>query len=120
MTSPATSLRPNCGPPLWTIPNSHSAPASMATRRLPATRQAGKPAGKNEVTLPEHLKKALPQVIAGDDIATTVFLAEALKPKDTGKQTSTRDMTRTGVWSERDTREASAENGRQDAEAFID
>jgi len=77
-------------------------------------------AGKNEVTLPDHLQKALPQMIAGDDTATAVFLAEALKPKDTGKHTSTREMTQTGVWSERDTREASAENGRQDAEAFID
>ena len=76
--------------------------------------------GKNEVTLPEHLKKALPQVIAGDDTATTVFLAEALKPKDTGKHTSTREMTKTGVWSERDTREASADRGRQDSEAFVD
>jgi creatinine amidohydrolase len=76
--------------------------------------------GKNEVTLPEHLRKALPQVIAGDDTATTVFLAEALKPKDTGKHTSTREMTRTGVWSERDTREASAERGREDSEAFVD
>ncbi len=77
-------------------------------------------AGKNEVTLPEHLKKALPQVIAGDDTATTVFLAEALKPKDTGKHTSTREMTRTGVWSERDTREASADRGRQDSDAFVE
>ena len=68
----------------------------------------------------EHLKKALPQVIAGDDTATTDFLAEALKLKDTGKQTSTREMTRAGVWSERDTREASAEKGRQDSEIFVD
>lgn len=77
-------------------------------------------AGKNEVTFPDHLQKALPQVIAGDETATTVFLAEALKPKDTGKHTSTREMTRTGVWSARDTREASAEIGREDSEAFVD
>ena len=76
-------------------------------------------AGKNAVTLPDHLQKALPQVVAGDDTATTVFLAEALKPKDTGKHTSTREMTQTGVWSERDTREASAEIGREDSEAFV-
>ena len=77
-------------------------------------------AGKNEVTLPNHLQKALPQVIAGDDTASTVFLAEALKPKDTGKHTSTREMTRTGVWSEQDTREASAERGREYSESFVD
>jgi creatinine amidohydrolase len=59
-------------------------------------------------------------VIAGDDTATTIFLAEALKPKDTGKHTSTREMTRTGVWSERDTREASADRGRQDSDAFVE
>ena len=76
-------------------------------------------AGKNEVTLPDHLQKALPQVIAGDEAATMVFLAEALKPKDTGKHTLTREMTQTGVWSERDTREASAEIGREDSEAFV-
>jgi len=77
-------------------------------------------AGKNEVNLPDHLEKALPQVIAGDDTATTVFLAEALKPKDTGKHTSAREMTKSGVWSQRDTREASADRGRQDSEAFVD
>jgi creatinine amidohydrolase len=76
-------------------------------------------AGRNEVTLPDYLQKALPQVIAGDDMTTTVFLAEALKPKDTGKHTSTREMTKTGVWSERDTHEASAESGREDSEAFV-
>jgi creatinine amidohydrolase len=77
-------------------------------------------AGKNEVTLPDHLQKTLPQVVAGDDAAAAVFLAEALKPKDTGKHTSNREMTKTGVWSERDTREASADRGRQDSEAFVD
>jgi len=76
-------------------------------------------AGKNELTLPDHLRKMLPQVIAGDDAATDAFLAEALKPKDTGKHTSTREMSRTGVWSERDTRDASAEQGRQVNEAFV-
>jgi creatinine amidohydrolase len=77
-------------------------------------------AGKNELTLPDHLQKMLPQVVAGDDAATDTFLAEALKPKDTGKRTSTREMTRTGVWSERDTRDASAEQGRRVSEAFVD
>jgi creatinine amidohydrolase len=77
-------------------------------------------AGKNEVVLPDHLEKALPQVVAGDGTTTTVFLAEALKPKQTGKHTSTREMTKTGVWSERDTRDASAERGREESEDFVD
>ncbi len=75
--------------------------------------------GPNQVTLPDHLEKVLPQVIAGDETANTIFLAEALKPKDTGKHTSTREMTKTGVWSERDTREATADRGREDSEAFV-
>jgi len=77
-------------------------------------------AGKNEVTLPDDLQKVFPEVVAGDATATRVFLAEALKPKETGKHTSTRQMTKTGVWSERDTRDASVERGRQDSEAFVD
>lgn len=76
-------------------------------------------AGKNDVTLPDHLAKMLPLVEAGDPTATRIFLAEALKPKETGKHTSTREMTATGVWSNRDTRESSVERGRQDTESFV-
>ena len=76
-------------------------------------------AGNNEVILPDHLAKSLPQVLAGDSTATRVFLAETLKPKSTGKHTSTREMTSTGVWSARDTRSASAEEGREDSEALV-
>jgi creatinine amidohydrolase len=76
-------------------------------------------AGKNDVTLPDHLAKMLPQVEAGDPTVTQIFMAEALKPKDTGKHTSTREMTATGVWSERDTQESTEQRGRNDTEAFI-
>ena len=76
-------------------------------------------AGPNELTLPPHLRKMLPEVIAGDRTATQVFLAEGLKPKETGKHTSTREMSTTGVWSERDTREASADQGRAETESFV-
>lgn len=76
-------------------------------------------AGKNNVTLPDHLQKSLTQVVAGDSTVTRVFLAEALKPKSTGKHTSTREMTKTGVWSNRDTREASAAKGRAENDAFV-
>jgi hypothetical protein len=76
-------------------------------------------AGKNDLTRPDHLNKALPQVISGDRVATQVFLAEALKPKSTGKHTSTREMSATGVWSQRNTREASAEIGRIETESFV-
>jgi creatinine amidohydrolase len=76
-------------------------------------------AGKNDLTLPDHLNKALPQVISGDPMATQMFMAEALKPKPTGKHTSTREMSATGVWSLRDTREASAQLGREETDSFV-
>jgi len=40
--------------------------------------------------------------------------------KERGKHTSTREMTKTGIWSERDTREASANRGREHSETFVD
>jgi creatinine amidohydrolase len=71
------------------------------------------------LTLPPHLQKMLPEVTAGDPTASRVFLAESLKAAETGKGTSTRDMTPTGVWSARDVKAATAERGRQDTEAFV-
>ncbi len=78
--------------------------------------QAAVPA---KLTMPEHLEKMVPEVIAGDPTATRVFLAEGLKAEDTGKHTSTREMTNTGVWSTRDPKEATAERGRTNTEAFV-
>jgi creatinine amidohydrolase len=71
------------------------------------------------LTFPPHLEKMLPAVVEGDPTATRVFLAESLKAEETGKGTSTREMTATGVWSARDLADASAERGRQDAESFV-
>jgi creatinine amidohydrolase len=71
------------------------------------------------LTLPDHMTKMLPDVIAGDPTATLVFLAEGLKAKSTGKGTSTREMTDTGTWGTRDPREGSAEQGRREAENFV-
>jgi creatinine amidohydrolase len=71
------------------------------------------------LTLPDHLEKMLPQVVAGDPTANRVFLAEGLKAEETGKKTSAREMSTTGVWGTRDLSEASAERGRQDSEAFL-
>jgi len=69
--------------------------------------------------MPEHLQKMLPEVVAGDPTATRVFLAEGLKAEETGKGTSTREMTTTGVWSTEDPKAATAERGREDTEAFV-
>ena len=71
------------------------------------------------LTLLPHLEKMLPEVVAGDPTATRVFLAESLKAEETGKGTSTRAMTETGVWSARDVKAATAERGREDAESFV-
>ena len=77
-------------------------------------------AKRGTLTMPDHLMKMLPAVEAGDQTATLVFLAEALKAKSTGKGTSTREMTDTGTWGKRDPREGSAEQGRRQTESFVD
>ena len=69
--------------------------------------------------MPDHLTKMLPEVVAGDPTATLVFLAEGLKAKSTGKGTSTREMTDTGTWGQRDPREGTAEQGRRETENFV-
>jgi creatinine amidohydrolase len=80
--------------------------------QLQAARQAA-------LTMPPHLDKMLPEVIAGDPTATLVFLAEGLKAKSTGKNTSTREMSDTGTWGQRDPKEATADQGRREAENFV-
>ena len=77
-------------------------------------------AQQTTLTLPPDLSRMLPDVVRNDAAATLIFFAEALKPKETGKHTSTAEMSATGVWSERDPREATAEQGRHATEAFVD
>lgn len=72
------------------------------------------------LTLPPHLEAMLPEVIAGDPTATTVFLAEGLKDQATGKGTSAAEMSTTGVWGVLNPGEASLERGRISTEAFVD
>jgi creatinine amidohydrolase len=72
------------------------------------------------LSLPTHLSQMLPLLAARDRAVTMMFLAEALKPRETEKNTSTAEMSATGVWSERNPREATAEQGRRDTEAFVD
>jgi creatinine amidohydrolase len=71
------------------------------------------------LTLPAHLEAMLPKVDTSDRTATLIFLSEALKAKDTGKHTSTREMTSTGIWSEVDPSLASAERGKAHVDAFV-
>lgn len=92
---------------------------SRALYLFPSLVQLDK-AQKTTLTLPPHLQKMLPDVAAGDPVESMIFLAEGLKPKDTGKHTSTAEMSPTGVWSERDPHDATAEQGRRATESFVD
>ena len=73
-----------------------------------------------DLTMPEHLDAMVPDVLAGDATARLVFLAEALKAEETGKGTTTKDMTNTGVWSVRDPKEATKERGQATADRLVD
>ena len=70
--------------------------------------------------LPPDLEKMLPDVVGGERAATLIFLAEGLKPMETGKHTSAAEMSATGVWSQRDPKEATAEQGRRAVEGSVD
>ncbi len=116
-----------------------AAPATTAT--TPATRVFDRHAGVNEtssslylipnlvaldeaepatLTMPKHLDALVPKVLAGDQTATLVLLAEGLKAKETGKKTSAAEMSTTGVWGIGNLKTASAERGRDEAERFVE
>lgn len=72
-----------------------------------------------EVTLLPHMEAMLPDVLAGDPTALTVFLAEGLKDEATGKGTSAAEMSSTGVWGVRDPGESTVERGRAGTESMV-
>ncbi len=72
------------------------------------------------ITMPDHLERMVPDLLAGDPTVSRVLLAEGLKAEETGKGTSAREMTSTGAWSERDPREATVEQGRAETDNFVD
>ena len=74
----------------------------------------------SEVTLPEHLEAMLPEVIAGEPTALMLFLAEGLKAEETGKKTSSAEMSAKGVWGERDPKEGSAKRGQDATRKTVD
>ncbi|MFV1450038.1 creatininase family protein [Maribacter sp. HS] len=63
--------------------------------------------------LPKHLEKMLPEVIKEEPTAKLLFLSEALKAAETGKKTSTIEMTKTGVWGELNPKQATVERGEE-------
>lgn len=72
-----------------------------------------------ELTLPPHLEAMLPDVVAGDPTALRLFLAEGLKAEETGKHTSSAEMSTTGVWGERDPKEGNAARGEDEARRTV-
>lgn len=92
---------------------------STAMYLFPSLVQIDK-AQQTTLTLPADLSRMLPDVVRNDATATLIFLAEGLKPKETGKHTSTGEMSATGVWSERDPHEATVDQGRRATEVFVD
>ncbi len=71
------------------------------------------------LTLPEHLQEMLPDVVAGEPTALMLFLAEGLKAEETGKGTSSAEMSTTGVWGERDPKEGTAARGEASAQRMV-
>ena len=118
MTPPSIPATTSGAPPLF---DRHAGVAETASALylFPSLVQLDK-AERPTLTLPPHLSQMLPSVAAGDPATTLIFLAEGLKPKETGKHTSTAEMSTTGVWSERDPREATVEQGRRATETFVD
>lgn len=74
----------------------------------------------SELTLPKHLRKMIPLVLNNDPTATMLFLAEGLKAEETGKKTSSAEMSKTGVWGERDPKEATVKRGQDDTNALVE
>lgn len=71
------------------------------------------------LTLPEHVEKLVPQVLAGDPTAQRLYSTETMKPRETGKRTSAREISSTGGSGARDPRESTVEQGREETEAFV-
>ncbi len=73
-----------------------------------------------ELTLPAHLDAMLPEVVDEDPTALMLFLAEGLKAEETGKRTSSAEMSTTGVWGARDPAEGTAARGKDDTRKTVD
>lgn len=73
-----------------------------------------------ELTLPPHLEAMLPEVVDAEPTALMLFLAEGLKAEETGKGTSSAEMSTTGVWGVRDPSEGSAARGEAETRRQVD
>lgn len=112
-------LEPDPTPPSTVLDRHGGTPeTSNSLYLMPSLVQMDK-AVPAKLTLPPHLEAMLPEVVAGDPTALRLFLAEGLKAEETGKKTSSAEMSTTGVWGERDPREATAARGEDTARRTI-
>ena len=72
------------------------------------------------LTMPPHLGAMVPQVLAGDPTALSLFLAEGLKDEPTGRGPSPAERSSPGVWGARDPAEGTPERGRAMTESLVD
>jgi creatinine amidohydrolase len=72
-----------------------------------------------KLTLPKHLRAMLPEVINDEPTAKMLFLAEGLKAEETGKKTSSAEISSTGVWGERDPKESTALRGEKNTTRVV-
>jgi creatinine amidohydrolase len=117
-TRPAGQPEPPSGPPV--LDRHGGTPETSTSLYLIPELVDLDAAATAELTMPPHLEAMLPDVLAGDPTALAVFLAEGLKDEATGKGTSSAEMSSTGVWGERDPREATVERGRLATESMVD
>jgi creatinine amidohydrolase len=73
---------------------------------------------KPELTLPSHLLR-IAEAMEKDAALSRIFWAQTFLPEETGKKTSTREMTETGVFATGDPKEATAERGKLEVDAFV-
>jgi len=71
-----------------------------------------------KLTLPRHLTELSKMAEDRPDLGR-IFSASIFLPKATGKHTSTREMTDTGVFSSGNPAEATAERGRMEVESYV-
>ena len=95
-------MEPSSEPPSDVLDRHGGTPETSSSLYLMPTLVQLDSAVTAELTLPEHLDGMLPDVVAEDPTALMLFLAEGLKAEETGKKTSSAEMSTTGVWGSRD------------------
>ncbi|MDX1403108.1 MAG: creatininase family protein [Woeseiaceae bacterium] len=113
-------LEPSGEPPSTVLDRHGGTPETSSSLYLMPTLVQLDKAVTAELTLPDHLDAMLPEVVAEDPTALMLFLAEGLKAEETGKKTSSAEMSTTGVWGERNPAEGTAARGEDDTRRTVE